>query len=211
MRLFSGFPFLELLLGFEVFPRHLIDYAHRKAYLATVIEAEQLHFDLVAFLDDIRGFGDPSLGELGDVDETVFRAEEIHEGAEIDYLHDRTLVDLTDFRIVRDGFDPIDCGADRIAVGGGDLHGAVVLNIDLGAGFFDDLANDLAAGADHFADLVGRNLQGLDARREFTKFRPRPGERLAHFAQNMQPARLRLIQGDPHDLFVDAGDLDVHL
>ena len=38
-----------------------------------------------------------------------------------------------------------------------------------------------------------------------------PVERLAHFAKNMQPALPGLGQGDPHDLFVDAGDLDVHL
>ena len=54
---------------------------------------------------------------------------------------------------------------DRLAVGRGDLHGAVVLDVDLGAGLLDDLADHLAAGADHFADLVGRDLEGLDARR----------------------------------------------
>src|SRR6202030_378628 len=71
--LFPGFPLFELFLRLEVFPRFLIDEAHRKAHLAAIVEAEELDFDLVAFLDDIRSFGDPSLGELGDVDETVLR------------------------------------------------------------------------------------------------------------------------------------------
>ena len=35
-----------------------------------------------------------------------------------------------------------------------DLHRAVVLDVDLGAGHFGDRANHLAALADHFADLV---------------------------------------------------------
>src|SRR3984893_10484911 len=86
-RLFSGFPLFELFLGFEVFPRFLIDDAHRQAHLSAVVEAEELHFDLVAFLDDVGGLGDPSLGELRNMDETVLRAEEIHEGAEIYNFH----------------------------------------------------------------------------------------------------------------------------
>ena len=98
------------------------------------------------------------LSELRNMDETIFGAEEIHEGAEIHHFHDRAVVDLARFRLARDGLDPIDRGADRIGVGGGHLHRAVVLDIDFGAGFFDDLANDLAAGPDHFADLVGREF-----------------------------------------------------
>jgi hypothetical protein len=36
-------------------------------------------------------------------------------------------------------------------------------------------------------------------------------DRLAHLAQDMQPAVLGLIERDAHDLLGDAGDLDVHL
>ena len=36
-------------------------------------------------------------------------------------------------------------------------------------------------------------------------------ERLAHFAQDVQTPALRLIERNAHDLFGDAGDLDVHL
>ena len=35
--------------------------------------------------------------------------------------------------------------------------------------------------------------------------------RLVHLAQDVQAAALGLIQRDAHDLFGDAGDLDVHL
>ena len=36
-------------------------------------------------------------------------------------------------------------------------------------------------------------------------------ERLRHLAEDVQPAVLGLAECDPHDLFGDAGDLDVHL
>src|SRR5262249_2258365 len=37
------------------------------------------------------------------------------------------------------------------------------------------------------------------------------GERLAHLAEDVHAAVLGLAERDPHDLLVDAGDLDVHL
>ena len=98
-----------------------------------------------------------------------------------------------------------------LASDGGDLHGAVVLDVDLGAGLFDDLADHLAAGADHFADLVGRDLHLLDARGEFPEFRARAGQRLAHLAQDVKPAVARLRERLLHDLLGDPRDLDVHL
>ena len=85
-----------------------------------------------------------------------------------------------------------------------------VLDVDLGAGF-DDLADHLAAGADHFADLVGRNIELLDTRGVFAELRARLGQGLRHLAEDVQAAILCLRQRDLHDLFGDTGDLDVHL
>ena len=98
-----------------------------------------------------------------------------------------------------------------LAVVGGDLHGAVVLDVDLGAGLLDDLADHLAAGADHFADLVGRDLEGLDARRVFAELGAGIGQRLGHFAEDVDTPVLGLAERDLHDLLGDALDLDVHL
>ena len=98
-----------------------------------------------------------------------------------------------------------------LAVSGSDLHRAVVLDVDLGAGLFDDLADHLAAGSDHFTDFVGRDLEGLDARCVFAKLGARRVNRLRHLAEDVHAAVLGLGQGDLHDLFGDAGDLDVHL
>src|SRR6185312_13070836 len=126
-------------------------------------------------------------------------------------LHDLAIVDLADFRLGHDAFDPFQRGLDRLAVGGGDLHRAVVFDVDLGAGLFDDLADHLAARPDHFADLVGRDLDLLDARGVFAQLLAAVIQGFVHFAQDVQTATLRLFQRDLHDLFGDAGNLDVHL
>ncbi|KTT91493.1 hypothetical protein NS44R_14805, partial [Mammaliicoccus sciuri] len=94
---------------------------------------------------------------------------------------------------------------------GGDLHGAVVLDVDLGAGLLDDLADHLSAGADHFADLVGGDLEGLDARSIFAELGARRGQGLGHFTQDVDAPFLGLGKRNLHDLLGDALDLDVHL
>src|SRR5690606_8836720 len=137
--------------------------------------------------------------------------EEVHEGAEIGGLDHGALIDGAHFSFVGDRADPLDGRLDLATVRGGDLDGAVVLDIDLGAGLFDDFADHLATGADHFADLVGRDLHRLDARSELPHFRTAGGDGVGHFAQDVDAAALGLLEGDLHDLLGNAGDLDVHL
>src|SRR5271166_7142176 len=110
------------------------------------------------------------------MDEPILRAKEVHERAKVDDFDHRSFIDLANFRIVGDGFDPVDRSSDRIGVGRGDLYRAVVLDIDLRAGLLDDLSDDFAAGADHFADLVGWDLQSFNSRRELAELRPGAGQ-----------------------------------
>src|SRR3546814_12188258 len=79
------------------------------------------------------------------------------------------------------------------------------------AGGGDDLADHLASGADHFADLVLGDLHRLDARRMRRHFLTGARKRLAHLAADVCAALVRLRPGDLPDLFGDTGDLDVHL
>ena len=94
------------------------------------------------------------------------------------------------------------------------LDRAVVLDVHLGAGLLDDLADHLAAGADDVADLVLGDRHRLDARRELRrKLGTRaPVERLGSFRRGCA-ARPSFAwrERDLHDLLGDAGDLDVHL
>src|SRR5687768_3131713 len=163
--------FATSLFGRSVFPGaflagFLVDHLHRQAHLAALVKAQELDPDLVAFLDDVGGLVDALIGQLGDVDEAVLGAEEVDEGAEVGGLDDRALVDGADLRFVGDRTDPLDRRFDGFAVRRRDLDGAVVVDVDLGTGLLHDLADDLAARADDLADLVGRDGDRLDARRE---------------------------------------------
>src|SRR3977135_138233 len=143
--------------------------------------------------------------------QAIARSEEIHEGPEIHDLDDFAFVDFSDLGFGHDRLDPFQRRLDGFSVGARHLDGAVVLDVDLGAGLLDDLADHLAARSDDFADLVGGYLDGLDARRMFAELGTRATDRFSHLAEDVDTPRFRLIERNPHDLFGDAGDLDVHL
>jgi len=71
-------------------------------------------------------------------------------------------------------------------VGAANEYHAVVLDIDRDAGRGDNFIDDLAAGTDHFADPVDRNIEGRDARRVWRQIRTRFIDRLIHYVQNLQ-------------------------
>src|SRR5690606_563073 len=100
-----------------------------------------------------------------DMHKAVAIADEIDEGAELHHLHDGTIIYMPDFGLRNDALDPFHRFFDGLEVGRGHLHGAVVLDVHLGARDFADLANHLATGADHFADLFLVDPEGLDPRR----------------------------------------------
>src|SRR6266849_1996932 len=84
---FLARPVADILAG------RLIDLFHAELDLAAIIEAQHLDLDGIADLDDVGDLADALRRELADMNEAVSRAEEVHEGAEIDHLHDLAVVD----------------------------------------------------------------------------------------------------------------------
>ena len=96
------------------------------------------------------------------MNQPVAVSDEIHEGAEIDDLHNFSAVDQAYFGLRHNVFDPLDCGFARLVVGRRNLNRAIIADIDLSPGGFADLTNDLAAGTDDLTYLVFRYLDRSD-------------------------------------------------
>src|SRR5581483_1887180 len=112
------------------------------------------------------------------------------------------------------GGDVLDALSRRLAALGrnaGDGDGAVVLDLDGGAGLFLDAADHHAALADDVADLVRIDLHLDDARRERRELRARAFDALLHDVEDVEPRLARLVERDLHDALVDRLDLQVHL
>src|SRR5207302_10751001 len=110
-----------------------------------------------------------------------------------------------------DAADPLARGLNLRQVGRGDLDHSIVVNIDLGAGLRNDLADDLAAGTDDFADLVLGDLHRLNAWGVGGELTAALTEGFGHFAEDVGAAVLRLGERVLHDLLGDSGNFDVHL
>src|SRR5436190_16989100 len=150
-----------------------VDLAHR-------VDLLDLDLELVALLDGILDPGQAlALPELGDVHEPVAPRNEVHERAERRGLDDRAVVALPhqDGPRVRDVVDHARGLVRAGALAGPDEDGAVVLDVDVGAGHRDDLVDALALRPDHLADLVDGDLDRQDPRRLAVELRARLGER----------------------------------
>src|SRR5215813_12404414 len=90
----------------QVFAGGLVDRLHAELDLAAIVHADDLHLDGIADLDDVAHGLHPVRRQLADVDEAVAAAEEVHEGAEVDDLHDLAGVDNADLRLGDDAADP---------------------------------------------------------------------------------------------------------
>ncbi len=100
----------------------------------------------------------------------------------------------------------------RCAVGGVNLHAAIVLDVDLAAGLLDDAADHLAARSDQLANLVGRNLQAENARRVGRHRRREASPSTAFILSKICSRALRACSRRfGHDGMRHVRDLDVHL
>src|SRR3546814_8074857 len=117
-----------LLLG-QLLAGLLVDRLHAELDLAPVVEADDLDLDLVALLEDVGDLLHPIGLHLRNVDEAVAGAEEVHDGAEVDDLHDLAVVDLADLRLGDDDLDPVDRRLAGRVVDRRDLDRAVVPDV----------------------------------------------------------------------------------
>src|SRR5690606_782034 len=173
---------LELLAGL------LVDHPHRQADLAALVDLEHLDLDLLALADDVGRLLDPLVPHLGHVDETVLAAHEVHERPEVDDVDHLARVDPADLGLLDDAEDPLLGRLDLAQVRRADLDHALVVDVDLGAGLGDDLADHLAAGADDVADLRLVDRDRLDPRRVRRKLGAGRAQRLGHLAEDVRAA-----------------------
>ena len=137
---------------------------------------------------------------------------EVDERAERRGLDDLAVVGLAGFRHVRVG-DLVDDGLGllgRFAAFGGDEHGTVILDGDLGAGVLLDLVDHLALRPDNLADLVDRNGGGDDARGVLAHL-GRAVDALVDEVEDRGAGLVSLLQGTSQDIGRNAVKLGVEL
>ena len=143
--------------------------------------------------------------------QAVFAGCDLDERAVVLDAPNDALVLVANLRLHREALDDFDGLAKRFGIGGGDAHGAIVGDVDLGSRLIGNRFDHLAAGPDDHANLIGFDLERLDARRVLGELRAWSWHDFVHLAQDVQAPFARLLQRFAHDLLAQTSDLDVHL
>src|ERR1700733_1279312 len=188
-----------------------LDVAHRQANTALTVHFQHLHANHIALLELVADALDALVGDLRDVHQAVPAGQDGDEGAEVHQACDLALVDAAHFDVGGNQLDAPQRLAPRLSAHRGDLHRAVALDVDGGAGLLGDLTDDRTALANDVADLLRVDLDRDDRGGPLGHLLARRADDLVHLLENVQAAGARLIQRNAHDLGRHALDLDVHL
>src|SRR5262245_10757987 len=156
-----GLQFFLVGQGRLIAERHLPAQPH----FPIAVDLDDLDEHLVTLGQDVLDRADAALGDLRDVQEPLGVGNDLDERAELDDLLHLAEIDAIELDLAADVLDDPQGLLHRGAVGREHGHAPVVLDVDLGAGLLLDAPDDLAAGADNFADLLGPDLDRDEARR----------------------------------------------
>ena len=136
---------------------------------AIAFDSQHFHQHLIAFFQFVANIFDSVLRDFADVEQAVEARQNFDERAEIGQAADFAEIGLPYFGRSRQIADDLQRLVRRNLVVRRHVDLAGIFHVDLHAGLLDDAANHLATGPNHVANLVDRNLQGVDTRRVSSK------------------------------------------
>jgi len=128
----------------DVVSRFIHTVAHGEIDPALAVDFHNLYFDQVTLADNVFDFLDPFPGELADVDQAFLARQEFDEGAKVHQAGDAAFKDLAWLGIIGNALDDRNGFVSSFAVGRRNKDAAVILDVNLDAGFLDDAVDDLA-------------------------------------------------------------------
>jgi hypothetical protein len=143
--------------------------------------------------------------------QAVLTGDDFDKGSVGEYANDFAQVDLADLGLFGEALDHADRLLGAVAVCGCDKHCAIVLNVNLGAGFLSDVADILAAGADEGTDLLGVDFEAQYAWGVLGHLLTRGADDCFHLVEDEEASVARLGEGFLHDFEGEASGLEIKL
>ncbi len=110
---------------------------------------------------------DAEIRQLGNVHQAIPSREDLDESAEFFHGNDASVISLADLDLAAHATDNFLRTCHALAARRVDVHGAVVLDVNLSSGFGDNAFNRFAAGPDERSNLLRIDFYCLNARRIF--------------------------------------------
>ena len=174
--------------------------------LTAIVDLDDDDLDLVAHVKDILDLLHAALGDAGDVQQAVLAGQQVDEGAEGWMETTRPVYSSPGSGTLMMSLMRSTAWSTDSPVPA-DKDGAVLLDVDRGTGLVLDAADDLTTRTDNVADLVGRNLDGDDARSGAARGVARLGDHIEHLLQDEGATLLGLLQGAGQDVEGKTGGL----
>src|SRR5579863_5594949 len=128
------------------------------------LNSQHLDQNLVAFLQYVSDIRNTMFRHFTDVQQAVGSRKDFNKCPEVCQPRDPSEVGLPDFGPGGEIADHLQGAVGGIFVVRYNVHPTGVFNVNFHAGPLNDAANHLAVGPNHVANLVDRDLQGIDAR-----------------------------------------------
>ena len=145
------------------------------------------------------------------MNQAFFARQNFYKGTEVHQAGNFTSVDFIYFCISGNTGNDINCFVSRFAVYSSNEDATGIININFSTGFFNNLLNGFAAGANYLANFIRVNIDSSNLRSIFGKFSTRSINASHHFAHNEFTTTFSLCQCLSEDIFVDAINLNIHL
>ena len=145
------------------------------------------------------------------MNKTFLAGKNLDKAAEVLDRNDLARVDPVGLDLLGQGLDLCLGSLGTVHVGTPDRHDSIVLDLDGRPGLFLDALDHLASRSNDQADLLRIDTDLDNPRGIGGDIGARLIERLEHLLEDVNPSRLRLLQGLAQELLANPGDLDVHL
>ena len=145
------------------------------------------------------------------MNEAVSSGKDFDERPEVSNTTDNTVVDLADLCCGGAGFYTSHCFLGGIAVGCTDDYSTIIFDIDVGARFFLDGANVLAARTDKHPNLFAIDFRPQQTWGVAACFGTRSWDGGNHLAKDFHAGFFGLLQSSLHDFFGNTIDLQIEL
>jgi len=168
--------------------------AARQVYTTLAVNFGDHNHDLVANGDLILDGVHTVVGKLADTYEAFLAWKDLDEAAEAHDAGDLTHVERTELNLFGDPVDRIKDALGALWVSRSDLHGAVVLHVDVDLEVILQLADDRATLTNDVADLLRIDLDRGDAWSEIRELWSSGADDRVHLVEDLEARSERVLE-----------------
>ena len=149
--------------------------------------------------------------QLGNMYQTFLARQNLNESTKVHQTGNFTGINLANLSFGSNAFDHLDSLISSLGVNSSDKYATGIIDINLSAGFVNNLLDHLAARSDNLSNLIRIYMDSSNLRSILGQLFARFADAFHHFAHDEFTAAFSLCQSLGEDILVDTVNLNIHL